>query len=261
MEGEDLLSHGVAAQPSDVAEVEVYSAAPRVAGLRRFVTVDELDAVKRLGRSWRGQSSEDSTGRHFEMAYESEIDGYSGRSNFRRAGEGEPSRRSDLRRVQGLVSRLDALILGPELRNMMGGSLRVRRYVEGQGHPPHVDSYNNDESILLVTAMLIMRPAVRGGATRFTKAGKNKNGIDINWDLGEIAVWWSCDPKGRDDETAEHLGASVKKGYKWTATYFLYHNDPKAVCGNSLWRNVFGKGNGFKGPLNWTMPSEHSTEL
>jgi hypothetical protein len=252
----DFLGHGVTAVDQSVkAEVEVYSAAPRVVGLRGFVTSDEFDSIRRLARNWRGQSGEDTTGRHFEMAYETELDISTGKSNFRRPAEGEPTRQKDLNRVQGFVRKMDALILGPGRRNMMGGSLRIRRYVEGQGHPPHVDTYQASDATLLMSAMLTMRAPVEGGATEFPKAPKGT--LKLNWDLGELSVWWSCDSKGASDAKAEHLGGKVTKGVKWTATYFIYHNDPASVCNLKHWKNVFRSGVGFKGIMNWTLPKDH----
>jgi len=128
-----------------------------------------------------------------------------------------------------------------------GETLRVRRYLDsshgfkgGDYHPPHTDWYERPgmgkNDALLVTLMIYMSTPEEGGQTEFPDAFGGKTlpdggkGYRFQPKRGDLAVWWSCDKKGKQDMKSMHSAVPVKKGIKWNATRFLY--DHTKVCGS-----------------------------
>ena len=89
---------------------------------------------------------------------------------------------------------------------------------------------------LLVTLMIYMSTPEEGGQTEFPDAFGGKTlpdggkGYRFQPKRGDLAVWWSCDKKGKQDMKSMHSAVPVKKGIKWNATRFLY--DHTKVCGS-----------------------------
>ncbi|TMQ16110.1 MAG: hypothetical protein E6J91_12400 [Deltaproteobacteria bacterium] len=55
--------------------------------------------------------------------------------------------------VARLQARIEAMV---GIRNEAGGTLRFRRYVPGEYHPPHSDSYRKGDYTLVAAAMLCL---------------------------------------------------------------------------------------------------------
>jgi hypothetical protein len=236
---------------ANAPQVIVRSSTPRVATLRNWLSKEEFQAIRRMGTQYKGESEEDFTGRHFEMPYgvDRSVGAFRGISQTNQA---------DLQIIRQLVAKFDKIFLTKGRRNVMGGTLRMRRYNVGQGHPPHVDTYNIEEGQLVISVMITLRAPLEGGATRFGQKGKDA--LDVYPESGDVTAWWSCDSSGESDEYSEHGGQNIIKGVKWTATYFLYTDEVQSVCNLPYWSSYFGKGANYTGAFEMPKASE-KTEL
>jgi hypothetical protein len=244
-EGEDIEGFGNAAPPGAPAysgEVMGLGSAPRVVRLRHVVPAEEFLAIRRLAKHFQGPSNEEGEGRHFEMPYTI----YGSDKSFRKYADSDSSVEGDLELARNYVKRIDELVLGPGLENAMGGTLRVRRYVQKQGHPEHVDTYQSSLGTLFVTVMLTLRSSMAGGGTIFDMKGPGRHTVYPH--TGEVTMWWSCKADGKADKSSMHVGEPVRKGVKWTATYFIYHKD-RHVCNNTFWQDIWSDRNRSWQPL------------
>ena len=166
-----------------------------------------------LAKAWDGDSKHDITGFSYEQPTDKEL----------------PYRLSE--RMMSLLN----------LRNDMGHTLRMRHYEGGRDeyHPLHTDWFeisdgDGGKSHLIVTAMLCLSTPEEGGATYFPK-GKPRP-FRVKPRKGTLVVWYSCTEDGQEDLNSEHMGETLVKGHKWTATNFIYQHTSQ--CGK---REMLGK--------------------
>jgi hypothetical protein len=118
------------------------------------------------------------------------------------------------------------------------GSLRFRRYAQGEAHPPHTDNFRIDEFDLVATALVALDTSEEGGETTFPRADPP---LAVAPRAGRLLVWLNNAPDGRPDGRAYHEGQPVLRGTKTTVTEFVYAEP--AAC--QLLR---------RGPLAWATP-------
>eukprot|EP00945_MAST-04E_sp_MAST-4E-sp1_P001001 g1001.t1 len=198
--------------PKDLT-INVISNSPRVYVIPNFATDEETDEMIALANAWDGDSKHDITGFSYEQPTTEEL----------------PYRLSE--RMHSLLN----------LENDMGHTLRMRHYEGGRDeyHPLHTDWFeiergDGEKSNLIVTAMLCLSTPEKGGATYFPQA--KPKAFRIKPRKGTLITWYSCSEDGKEDLNSEHMGETLIKGHKWTATNFIYQHNSK--CGK---RNMLGK--------------------
>lgn len=113
-------------------------------------------------------------------------------------------------------------ILGIE--NALRATLRFRRYLPGESHPPHVDNFRVGALDLVATALVCLTDVEHGGATRFPRAHPP---VAVRPRRGRLIVWLNNLSDGGQDPAAYHEGEAVLSGEKSTLTDFIYA-DPLA---------------------------------
>lgn len=106
------------------------------------------------------------------------------------------------------------------LDNAMPGSLRLRRYEVGQGHPPHIDTYRIEDAELLATALLCVQAPELGGQTLFLDAAEGP--LQVPHRAGQLVAWRNVDARGEPLAAARHSGATVEQGSKTILGLFVY---------------------------------------
>lgn len=119
--------------------------------------------------------------------------------------------------LAALRDRLDALL---GLPNDVGETFRLRVYTEGQGHPPHLDDYEIDDSVLMATALVCIEAPLAGGQTVFGRAPAGP--LAAAPQEGQAVVWYNLAPDGQPDPASRHLAAPVLAGRKCVLGYFVY---------------------------------------
>lgn len=120
-----------------------------------------------------------------------------------------------------LTARLEAVAgITHQLPEEGGGTLRLRRYLPGQGHPRHSDTYDIGDFRLSVTAMLVLQAPQAGGETLFPLASPGP--LRLVPKVGRLVMWRNTDDTGGPNPAAEHLALAVRAGAKITATRFIY---------------------------------------
>ena len=109
--------------------------------------------------------------------------------------------------------------------NVYADTLRYRRYLPGESHPPHCDHFEIDGCELVATALLHLSDAVVGGETRFLDASPSP--VAVSPKRGRLVAWFNHGDDGAPDPNSRHDGAPVVKGVKATLTQFLYQ--PRSV--------------------------------
>lgn len=113
-----------------------------------------------------------------------------------------------------LAARLEAEVGVP---NAVGGTLRFREYLPGQGHPAHLDDYAVGGARLIATCVLNLDDVPAGGATVFPAAERR-----VEPRAGRLAVWFDVLPDGRADPASLHRAEAVVSGRKRTLVWFVY---------------------------------------
>ena len=103
--------------------------------------------------------------------------------------------------LEALVRRIEAAV---GLENAFGGTLRFRRYVAGESHPPHVDNYVTPDGLsLFASALLYLTECEEGGETRFPSLALSGEGAGLSWTrtgalvpaaTSPSADWTGCSP-------------------------------------------------------------------
>ena len=106
------------------------------------------------------------------------------------------------------------------IANDFGPSLRYRRYAVGDGHPPHLDTYEIDGLHLVATAVLYLCDTEAGGETSFPRAVPEP--VTIAPRRGRLAYWFNYLPDGTPDPASWHEGLPVLAGEKRTLAAFIY---------------------------------------
>ena len=190
------------AQPS----IQRFSETPRVYVADDFVSQQEIDHILSRGADVAAlqlcgiKTRHDETGFSFEMPVVSDtiLEAY----------------RERLHRTIGVKSVFD-------------GTMRFRRYGPGDGHPPHVDTYEIDGQTLIITAHLFLTAPEVGGSTTFPDA--LPEAFEVKALPGRLAIWFSVAPDGTNDMLSMHAGAPVEQGLKTTLTYFIYEDRAQAA--------------------------------
>jgi hypothetical protein len=185
------------------SELAVLRERPRIYVLDGFATAEECDHVRSVGAdaerlaAWRVTTRHDVTGFSFELP---------------------------LARDRTAASISERILAALGVANALGGTLRFRRYAEGEAHPPHLDNFRVDELDLVATAMVALDTPAEGGATVFPRADPP---LAVQPRQGRLLAWLNCTRDGRPDPRAYHEGAAVSRGSKTTVTEFIYA-DPLA---------------------------------
>lgn len=119
--------------------------------------------------------------------------------------------------LEDLAARI-ADILG--FANEVGGTLRFRRYREGDYHPLHPDNYRINDLDLIATFLVCLTDVEEGGQTHFPRAVPFP--VRVSPRRGRAIVWFNHASDGSDDETAVHEGLPIVRGTKATITSFSY---------------------------------------
>lgn len=122
-----------------------------------------------------------------------------------------------------LVERIEATL---GIGNEVGGTLRMRTYEVGEGHPPHVDTYQISGHELIATAILCVEAPSLGGETVFLDAKDNP--LQVEHRTGQLVVWHNLDG-ATADATANHYAAPVRDGRKIILSAFFY-GPPSALA-------------------------------
>jgi hypothetical protein len=178
--------------------IETLSTAPRLHVVDDFVTDGEIEHVLRLAEHPEQLApglvpDRSVAGLSFEM----------------------PVGRDEV--LNGIRARI-AEVLG--FGNDLGETFRFRRYVPGEGHPPHTDAYASNGSELIVTALICLVPPSRGGETTFPLAADGP--LAVSHRRGRLVLWFNHTPDGQVDTLSTHEGALVEAGEKTTLTAFVY---------------------------------------
>lgn len=110
------------------------------------------------------------------------------------------------------------------VRNKIANTFRYRHYMAGQGHPPHLDTYNIGGFTLVITAIVYLNDVAEGGETHFPHARPEP--VSIECKRGRLAIWHGHKPDMAVDTSAYHAGSAVKCGNKFTITNFIYSDTP-----------------------------------
>lgn len=116
-----------------------------------------------------------------------------------------------------VLARLDEVL---DARSVVAPSLRFRYYQEGQGRPPHTDTYSIDEGTLGLTAMLCLAAPNAGGETVFPEALPSPLVVEPR--PGRLLCWTSTLPDGQEDPRSRHAGLPVVSGAKAILLAFYY---------------------------------------
>jgi hypothetical protein len=119
--------------------------------------------------------------------------------------------------VDELADRLEDTL---GLPNFLGQTLRFRHYTAGQGHPPHVDTYQMDGFELVATALVCLEAPARGGETVFLDAEEAP--IAVRHVTGQLLAWHNLNALGQPEPAANHLATPVEEGDKLILAYFFY---------------------------------------
>lgn len=190
---------------------------PRIYVMDGFATLEECRHLRDLGAdarrlaSWGVTTKHDHTGFSFELPLAQDP-------------------------TAAAVSERICAALG--VTNAMPGTLRFRRYAQGEAHPPHTDNFRIGELDLVATALVALDTPEEGGETAFPFADPP---LAVAPRAGRLLAWLNNGPDGRPDGRAYHEGRRVLGGTKTTVTEFVY-GEPGA-CG--LLR---------RGPLAWATP-------
>lgn len=99
-------------------------------------------------------------------------------------------------------------------------TLRFRYYQEGQGHPPHRDTYQDGQATLALSMLLGLADTEEGGETAFSLADPDP--IAVVPRQGRLLIWWSLDKEGREDPRSLHEVLKVLSGAKAVILAFFY---------------------------------------
>ncbi|MCB9740682.1 MAG: 2OG-Fe(II) oxygenase [Deltaproteobacteria bacterium] len=124
------------------------------------------------------------------------------------------------------------------LPNELAGTLRMRHYQPGEGHPPHHDRYEIRGARLLATALLCVEAPERGGETVFPRA--QGGALAVPQQRGALLVWRNVDAAGQDLDAAYHHAAEVEQGEKivWAA-FFYGHPEAAEAPGEAVDPSTF----------------------
>lgn len=188
---------------------EALASSPRVARQRGFATREECAHMMQLAEAGLRAPGHYSRG-----------DSYAEREVFDGVGfnftpsDGDPVIRHLERRIA------EATRLGP----LQGEPFSVIRYEPGQQHKPHYDFFDAAQLALnrerfgdpagqrLVSFLVYLRAAERGGGTRYIDAG-----LTVPGEHGMAVLHWNCLPDGTPDRRSTHAGLAVEVGEKWLA--------------------------------------------
>jgi len=192
--------------------LEVVSTSPRVFVIENLLSEDEVEHIVHLGKN-KLDLSRSMTGSH--------------ESNTRTSSTGWLKRDST-----PILSRLynrfaDVLgIPSQELdHDKRGENLQVVRYGKGQEYMPHHDfAEQGVPEQRVLTLLLHVEPAARGGATLFPKAADG-TGLSIKPPRGSAVLFYNMLPDGNSDDSSLHAGAPVEEGIKWACNLWVW--DPK----------------------------------
>lgn len=172
---------------------------PRLFVIDGFATDAEIDHLAGLHDDLAGVRARD-------IAVKADATG----TAFEWPVEGDPVAMAVAARMQSTF-RMD----GPSLP-----TLRCRRYLPGEGHPPHLDNFRIGDAFLLLTALLYLDDTDEGGETVFPNA--HPGPVIVAPRRGRLLAWFSHRPNGAVDERSLHEGRAVVRGAKTTATAFVY---------------------------------------
>lgn len=129
-----------------------------------------------------------------------------------------------------LTTLEDRILKSLYLTNALPGSLRLRRYAAGKGHPPHCDDYEIDGAQLLATALLCVEAPELGGQTVFLDAADGP--LQIQHRPGQLVAWRNVTSAGQTVATARHAGNAVELGTKTLLGLFVYGlpQDVRSSC-------------------------------
>lgn len=129
--------------------------------------------------------------------------------------------------VKGLAQRIYSLL---GMDNDFGETMRFRRYVKGESHPLHGDTWQIGDAHLIITALLYLTDTEAGGETYFPLAQPAP--VAVTPRRGRLAIWFNHTPDGNVDRNAIHEARAVERGSKCTITSFVYK--PLAYAAHEL---------------------------
>jgi prolyl 4-hydroxylase len=97
-----------------------------------------------------------------------------------------------------------------------GEPLQVLRYRPGQEYKTHYDAIPGFANQRVMTMLVWLNDAYRGGETSFPSAG-----LEIRGRIGDAILFRNTGPDGRRDEAAAHAGCPVTRGEKIIASRWI----------------------------------------
>jgi prolyl 4-hydroxylase len=188
---------------------EPLAASPRVARQRGFATREECSHMMQLAAAGLRDPGHYSRG---ESYAEREV--FDGVGFSLTPSDGDPVVRHLERRIAAATG----------LRPAQGEPFSVIRYEQGQQHKPHYDFFDAAQLALnrerfgdpagqrLVSFLVYLRAADRGGGTRYVDAG-----LTVEGEHGMAVLHWNCTPDGKPDRRSTHAGLPIAAGEKWLA--------------------------------------------
>jgi len=128
--------------------------------------------------------------------------------------------------LEPLLHRISALV---GLKVTTGMTMRLRRYVEGEGHPIHGDQYEIDGAKLLATALLCVEAPSSGGETVFPDALPAP--VAVIPQISRLAWWFNYLDDGQTDSSANHFARPVVAGVKTVLAIFFYVRPESTAMG------------------------------
>lgn len=191
---------------------EVFSEAPRIAVVRRFVSAQICDWLIRLGAP------------HLRAA--EVVDAQSG------VGEEHVGRTNRSAMLE--LARTDAVLAFVRLRIAALASVRitalevsqVMHYELGQEFRPHHDYFNLDNPAYArevakngqraLTVLIYLNEGYQGGETAFPRLGRSFKGRK-----GDALIFWNVSDDGVPDPRTLHAGTAPTRGEKWLFSQWI----------------------------------------
>ncbi|GJP52553.1 hypothetical protein CLOM_g11655 [Closterium sp. NIES-68] len=205
---------------------QVVSWEPRITLLKSFLSLEECEALKAIGRKALESSTvvDSSSGK----SYRSEV----------RTSSGMFLSHSDSARplVKTIEERIAAFSNVPPQN---GELIQILKYKHGQHYLPHPDYFSDQVNVRrggqrVATMLMYIEAPEEGGETIFPNVGGSskcecggelKEGICVHPVKGDAVLFWSTDLEGVVDPKSLHGSCDVLKGEKWSATKWMRQHE------------------------------------
>ncbi|XP_064966769.1 prolyl 4-hydroxylase 1-like [Musa acuminata AAA Group] len=212
---ETILVHHGSVRP------EILSWSPRIILFHNFLSMQECDYLKAIGRPRLAVSMviDDKTGKGIKSKVRTS------------SGMFLTSEEQNLPIIQAIENRIAVFSQIPAEN---GEQMQVLRYKQSQFYSVHSDYFTNITHIKkggqrVATMLMYLNDDVEGGETYFPMAaagecscgGTMVRGLCVKPSQGDALLFWSLGLNGRLDPHSLHAGCPVLSGEKWSATKWM----------------------------------------